>query len=95
VSTATASSKRFTARIPRRIQDTLEDAASLAGTPVNQFVIQAAYKEAQRMIECETRIRLSREETKRVFGLLEKPPKPTAAAKKAMAEYRKLVRVRD
>ena len=42
--------------------------------------------------ERETIIRLNREQTRRVFELLDKPPKPNAALRSAKAVHRKLVR---
>ncbi len=37
---------RITARVPVRIQETLQKAAELSGATLNQFMIQAALKEA-------------------------------------------------
>lgn len=41
--------------------------------------------------ECETIIRLDREQTRRVFELLDKPPKPNAALLSAKAVHRRIV----
>jgi len=43
--------KRITARVSGSVRDTLEQAAELLGATVNQFVVQTAYVEAQRVIE--------------------------------------------
>jgi uncharacterized protein (DUF1778 family) len=54
--------------------------------------VQAAHRRAQEILERETIIRLNREQTRRVFELLDKPPKPNAALLSARAVHRKLVR---
>ena len=43
--------KRITARVSDKVRVTLEQAAELLGATVNQFVVQTAYQEAQRVIE--------------------------------------------
>jgi len=54
--------KRITARVTDSVRDTLEQAAELLGATVNQFVVQTAYVEAQRVIERESVIRLSQKD---------------------------------
>ena len=49
---------RITARVPIQVQQTLEVAASMVGATVNQFVVQAALRAAERVIEEERFIRL-------------------------------------
>ena len=84
--------KRLTARIPTAMRRTLEEAAGLAGATVNQFIVQIAYEEAQRLLERESVIRLSRQDAARVFDLMEKPPAPTKKLVKAVKEFAKAVR---
>ena len=55
--------KRITARVSNNVRVTLEQAAELLGATVNQFVVQTAYQEAQRVIERESDIRLSQKVT--------------------------------
>ena len=83
---------RLVARIPAGVRKTIQAAADLEGTSLNNFVVQAAHRQAQEILERETIIRLNREQTKRVFDLLDKPPKPNAALLSAKAVHRKLVR---
>lgn len=83
---------RLVARIPARIRRTIQAAADLEGASLNRFVVQAAHRQAQEILERETIIRLNREQTQRVFALLDKPPKPNAALLLARAAHRKLVR---
>ena len=83
---------RLVARIPSRIRRTIQAAADLEGASLNRFVVQAAHRQAQEILERETIIRLSREQTKRVFELLDTPPKPNAPLLAAKTVHRKLVR---
>lgn len=83
---------RITARVPAELKDTLERAAQLQGATLNQFVVQSAFHEAQRILERETVIRLSQRDAQKVFSLLEHPPKPNKRLKDAVKAYRNLVR---
>ncbi len=56
---ATAERGRITARVPAQGQDTLELAAAMVGATVNQFMVQTALREAERIIEQERVIKLS------------------------------------
>jgi uncharacterized protein (DUF1778 family) len=85
--------KRITARISENVRGTLEQAAELLGATVNQFVVQTAYLEAQRVIERESVIRLSQRDASQVFSLLDHPPKPNQRLKKAVKEFKGSVRV--
>lgn len=83
---------RLVARIPSHTRKTIQAAATLQGTSLNHFVVQAAWHQAQDVLERESLIRLNREQTKRVIELLEHPPKPNAALRAAKALHRALVR---
>ena len=76
--------KRITARVSDSVRDTLEQAAELLGATVNQFVVQTAYVEAQRVIERESVIRLSQKDAHRILALLDNPPKPSKRLKDAV-----------
>lgn len=83
---------RITARVPAELKDALEQAAKLQGATLNQFVVQSAFQEAQRVLERETVIRLSQRDAEAVFKLLEKPPKPNKRLQQAVKSYQNLVR---
>lgn len=83
---------RLVARIPSVIRKTIQAAADLEGASLNHFVVQAAHRQAQEILERETIIRLNREQTKRVFELLDRPPKANALLLSARTIHRKLVR---
>jgi uncharacterized protein (DUF1778 family) len=83
---------RLVARIPSGVRNAIQAAADLQGSSLNQFLVQAAYRQAQEILERETIVRLNREQTRRVFELLDKPPKPNKELLAARAIHRKLVR---
>ena len=82
------SRRRITARVSHNVRRTLELAAELLGVTVNQFVVQTAYPEAQRIIERESVIRLSQRDARRVLSLLDRPPKPAKKLKEAVKALR-------
>ncbi len=83
---------RITARVSDGVRDTLEQAAELLGATVNQFVVQTAYLEAQRVIERESIIRLSQKDAQKVLALLDKPPKPNQRLQDAVRTFKATVR---
>jgi uncharacterized protein (DUF1778 family) len=84
--------KRITARVSDNVRVTLEQAAELLGATVNQFVVQTAYQEAQRVIERESVIRLSQKDARKVLALLDHPPKPNKRLKDAVKQFQGTVR---
>ncbi len=83
---------RITARVSDKVRVTLEQAAELLGATVNQFVVQTAYEEAQRVIERESVIRLSQRDARAVLSLLDNPPKPTKRLADAVKQFKGTVR---
>ncbi len=86
---------RITARVPPELRETLQQAASLQGATLNQFVVQSALQEAQRVLERETVLRLYQSDAERVLSLQDKPPKANKRLKAAAKAYRNLVRESD
>ena len=84
--------KRITARVSDKVRVTLEQAAELLGATVNQFVVQTAYVEAQRVIERESVIRLSQKDARKVLSPLDSPPKPNKRLKDAVRVFKGSVR---
>jgi uncharacterized protein (DUF1778 family) len=78
---------RITARVPQNVQDTLQQAADLLGATLNQFVVQAALNEAQRVIERGRVIHLSGNDAAFLLNLLENPPTPNARLRQALRNY--------
>jgi len=90
--TAVARQDRIGARVPHEVYQTLCRAAELTGATVNQFLVQAALKEAQQVIERDEIIRLSPRDWNWLLDLMENPPKPTPRLKAAMKRYQKAQR---
>ncbi|WP_449370499.1 type II toxin-antitoxin system TacA family antitoxin [Thiomonas sp.] len=87
MTTATLDRGRITVRVPMTVQETLEMAASLTGATLNQFVVQAALREAERIIEQERVIRLCARDAEAFLAALDKPLPPNATLKAALADY--------
>lgn len=75
---------RVSARVPLQVQETLELAAAMVGATVNQFMVQTALREAERIIEQERVIRLSARDSEMFIHALENPPPPNAKLKAAL-----------
>lgn len=87
--TATAKQDRIGARVSHEVYETLCRAAELTGATINQFLVQAALKEAQAVIEREDVIRLTTRDWNWLLDLLENPPQPNAKLKAALERYQK------
>jgi uncharacterized protein (DUF1778 family) len=83
-----ASKERIWAQVSNAVADTLREAAELAGTTLEQFVVQSALENAQRIIERERTISLTREDAAFLLDLLDSPPAPNEAMTKAFARYK-------
>lgn len=81
--------KRITIRVTDQVQDKLQMAADLMGVTLNQFVVQAALEKAEKVIESETTIVLTRRESLRLLEMIESPPPCNQRFKKAMADYQR------
>jgi uncharacterized protein (DUF1778 family) len=85
--TAAAKQDRIGARVPRDVYETLCRAAELSGATVNQFLVQAALKEAQSVIEREEVIRLSARDWNWLLELTDAPAKPNKQLQAALKRY--------
>lgn len=86
---ATQVKERITARVSSEIAETLSEAADLTGTTMNNFVVQAALKEAQRVIDREKAIYISKNDAAMLLDLLDNPPAPNAALTRAFERFMK------
>jgi uncharacterized protein (DUF1778 family) len=83
-------SKRLTTRLTEHVQDKLQTAADLVGATLNQFVVQAALEKAERVIESESTLVLTRAESLRLLELMENPPPRNEKFLQAQARYLKM-----
>ncbi|MBK7003288.1 MAG: DUF1778 domain-containing protein [Rhodoferax sp.] len=87
MTTASLDRGRITARVSVAVQETLETAASMVGATVNQFIVQTALREAERIIENERLIKLTEQEALAFFKALEAPLPPNEKLKAALQDY--------
>lgn len=79
--------KRLTTRITDHVQEKLQVAADLVGATLNQFVVQAALEKAEKVIESESAIVLTRRESLRLLEMIENPPPRNEKFLQAQARY--------
>jgi uncharacterized protein (DUF1778 family) len=79
--------KRLTTRLTDHVLDKLQVASDLVGATLNQFVVQAALEKADRVIESESSIALTRRESLRLMELMENPPPRNKKFLQAQAKY--------
>ncbi len=84
------SGKRLTTRITDHVQEKLQAAADLVGATLNQFVVQAALEKAEKVIESESMILLTRRESLRLLEMIENPPPRNKKFLQAQARYQRL-----
>lgn len=78
---------RITARLSQEARATLTLAAEMAGTTINQFLLQTALREAERLIEQERVIRLSAQDSAAFLNALDHPPGPNTALLAALGDH--------
>jgi len=82
--------KRLTTRITDHVQEKLQVAADLVGATLNQFVVQAALEKAEKVIESESTIVLTRRESMRLLEMIESPPPRNRKFLQAQARYQRM-----
>ena len=84
--------QRVSAEVPAQVRAKIEEAAACRGVPIDNFVIEAAIQEAERVIEKERLIQLTRDDAELVCSLLDNPPPPNAALRRAVQDHKRLIR---
>jgi len=82
---------RLTARVSNSVRKTIEEAAELTGTNINQFMVTAAMKEAESVIALERTVSVSKRHASAFFATLERSAAPNTRLKKAAKKHLKLV----
>ena len=83
--------ERMDVRIAGSAKRAIERAAALSGRTLSAFVVDASYREAQRIVTDQTRIVLSDRDREVFLDALLDPPKPSPALRKAIKRHRRLV----
>jgi uncharacterized protein (DUF1778 family) len=79
---------RITARVPQSVALKLQEAADLTGATLNQFLIQAALEKAEKIIDREKTISYTANDAAMLLNMLDNPPSPNAALKKAFERFK-------
>lgn len=79
--------ERITARISSNVAEVINSAAELTGTTMNGFVIQAALEKAQKIVERESRIMITRNDAVMLLNLLDNRRKPNEAMDRAFKRF--------
>jgi uncharacterized protein (DUF1778 family) len=79
---------RITARVPRSVEDALQEAAELSGATINQFVVQAALEKAKSIIDRERIIKLSANDAALLITMLDQLSKPNLALTQAFERFK-------
>jgi uncharacterized protein (DUF1778 family) len=74
-----------------KLRRRLEAAADLCGLPLSRFVLLAAAKEADAVMEMVPAIRLSVDDATMLLDLLDSPPEPNASIVRAFARRREML----
>lgn len=86
---------RINPRFPEATAERLKQASAIRGQSVAAFVLEVVSREAERVLEEETRWKMSLAEFDKIQRLLAKPPAVNAAAKKAAKDLTTHVRIRS
>ncbi len=80
---------RIAIRVPRTIQETVQRAAELMGTPVNAYIVQVVHQHALDTIDRHDMKNLELSESDAAWFLqqLTKPQQPNHKLKQAFAQY--------
>jgi len=87
MATASLVRGRISTRVPAQVQETLETAAGMVGATLNQFIVQTALREAERIIEQERVIRLTARDAQKFLDALDNPPPPNDKLLAALQDY--------
>ncbi len=85
---ATETRDRITNRVPQPIALKLQEAADLTGATLNQFMVQAALEKAEKIIDREKTIYLSKDDAAMLINMLDTPSKPNAALLRAFERFK-------
>ncbi len=83
-------SERVAVRLTPAVKRALERGAEVSGRSLSDFVVDSAYRAAQRAIEDHERLHLTDRDRKVFLAALDKPPEPNQALRRAARHHRRL-----
>lgn len=87
----TSQTARLNFRLPPEIKERIESAALVSGVTVTDFAITALAGAAREVLEKHHTTVLSDRDRDIFLAMLEEPPEPNEALKKAVKEYKKRI----
>jgi uncharacterized protein (DUF1778 family) len=81
--------ERLEARLTASQKELLQQAATLEGTSLTEFVVRSAQQQARRVIEEHTQIKLGLEDSQAFVESLLNPPNPNSRMMAAADEYKR------
>ncbi|MGY8903545.1 MAG: type II toxin-antitoxin system TacA family antitoxin [Burkholderiales bacterium] len=84
---SSTTSGRLITRLTDHVQSKLQTAADIVGSTLNQFVVQAALERAEKVIESESTLVLSRKASLQLLEMIENPPPRNQKFLEAQAWY--------
>lgn len=82
---------RLNFRLPLEIKERIENAALVSGVTVTDFAITALVNTAEEVLEKHHTRMLTKRDRDTFLEMLENPPQPNEALKKAVKDYKKRV----
>lgn len=87
--------ERITARVPHSTRSTIERAAAIYGSTINQFIVQAAVERANEVLQSVETLKLSARDAKTFLNALANPSQPNQQLLNAVSAHGHLVESRD
>ncbi len=84
-------SERVAVRLTPAVKRALERGAEVSGRSLSDFVVDSAYRAAQRAIEDHERLHLSDQDRKVFLAALDNPPEPNQALRRAARRHDRLM----
>ncbi len=81
-------SERVAVRLTPAVKRALERGAEVSGRSLSDFVVDSAYRAAQRAIEDHERLQLSDQNRKVFLAALDDPPEPNQVLRRAAQRHR-------
>ena len=78
---------RLSVRFSGAVGQKLRTAAMLSGTTLNDFIVQAAVQKARQVMDRESHFFMTPTDAVMLLDLLDAPPKPNAARKRAYGRF--------
>jgi uncharacterized protein (DUF1778 family) len=83
----TIKEKRITARVTGDLKERAEEAASLSGRTLTDFIVEAIQEKADEVIDRQRILELTERDMDALLAALDKPVEPNAAMRRSVARW--------